>query len=324
MSRRFLIITGFLSFAALFVQWGFTGFLWLISGILQILVCALLAATIIITLGKRWDQSFWYHYVRSILVFTSVLWVFSSILLVFMAYQYAFPASVGKIILSNGERNIVFFQMSHIATPDFYREVQSDLQFLTASGYTVYTEWVTPGSPESQVRFDELMWVKMTDTLYSSLADLLGLVAQDDSIYSWLPEGSVENVDISLDTVVQLIGTGAIPQSVDPVDLEKELALFQESGQGPLFAPFMRSMLSYFLRNEGNIDSMMSGFSPEVFDTILYDRNAYIAERFFSDTRRDIALVYGALHFQWIYDILQSRDSRWDIISVERMYPYSY
>jgi hypothetical protein len=57
-----------------------------------------------------------------------------------MAYQYAFPASVGKIILSNGERNIVFFQMSHIATPDFYREVQSDLQFLTASGYTVYTE----------------------------------------------------------------------------------------------------------------------------------------------------------------------------------------
>lgn len=60
----------------------------------------------------------------------------------------------------------------------------------------------------------------------------------------------------------------------------------------------MRSMLSYFLRNEGNIDSMMSGFSPEVFDTILHDRNAYIVERFFSDTRRDIVLVYGALHFQ--------------------------
>lgn len=57
-----------------------------------------------------------------------------------MAYQYVFPASVGKIILSNGERNIVFFQMSHIATPDFYREVQSDLQSLTASGYTVYAE----------------------------------------------------------------------------------------------------------------------------------------------------------------------------------------
>lgn len=30
MSRRFLIITGFLSFLALFVQWGFTG----ISGLI--------------------------------------------------------------------------------------------------------------------------------------------------------------------------------------------------------------------------------------------------------------------------------------------------
>lgn len=324
MSRRFLIITGLLSFAALFVQWGFTGFLWLISGILQILICALLAASIIIFIGKRWEQSFGYHYIRSILIFTSVLWVFSSILLVFMAYQHIFPASVGKIILSNGERNIVFFQMSHIATPDFYADIHNDLKSLTASGYTVYAEWVTPGTPESQARFDALMWVKMTATLYTTFADMFGLVAQDDTLYAWLPEGSVENVDISLDTIVELIGSGAMTQSTDPVDLEKELELFEETGHGPLFAPFMRSILSFFLRNEGNVDSIMSGFSPEVFDTILHDRNAYIADRFFADSRKDIVLVYGALHFQWIYDILQSRDPRWDIISVDRMYPYSY
>lgn len=87
-------------------------------------------------------------------------------------------------------------------------------------------------------------------------------------------------------------------QSTDPVDLEKELELFEETGHGPLFAPFMRSILSFFLRNEGNVDSIMSGFSPEVFDTILHDRNAYIADRFFADSRKDIVLVYGALHFQ--------------------------
>lgn len=57
-----------------------------------------------------------------------------------MAYQHIFPASVGKIILSNGERNIVFFQMSHIATPDFYADIHNDLKSLTASGYTVYAE----------------------------------------------------------------------------------------------------------------------------------------------------------------------------------------
>ena len=58
---------------------------------------------------------------------------FSGILLIFMLFQNAFPAAVGKIILTNGDKTVVFYQMSHIATPAFYDQVKNGITELAAS-----------------------------------------------------------------------------------------------------------------------------------------------------------------------------------------------
>ena len=86
----------------------------------------------------------------------------------------------------------------------------------------------------------------------------------------------------------------------------------------------MRSMLNFFLRNNSSLDSLASGFSPEVFDVILHDRNAFIVKTLEADTQKNIVLVYGALHFQGIYDLLKTHDPKWKILSVESLYPYSF
>jgi len=76
MSRRFLIITSFLSFLALFVQWGFTGSSGLLGGIVQILSCGLIASFIVRILRGK-DISFRSNFIRSTLVFASVIGFFS-------------------------------------------------------------------------------------------------------------------------------------------------------------------------------------------------------------------------------------------------------
>ncbi|MDD2694246.1 MAG: hypothetical protein PHY14_05025 [Candidatus Gracilibacteria bacterium] len=323
MSRKFLIITGFFSFLALFVQWGFTGFSGLIGGIFQILSCGLIASLIVRMLRGK-DISFRANFIRSTLVFASVIGFFSGILLLFIAYQNTFPAAVGKVILTNGDKNIVVYQMSHIATPAFYAQVKNGITELAASGYTIYAEGVRPGTPENQERFDKLLGIKMTKTLYENFSSLFGLISQDDSIYAEVATGSLQNVDISLDDIMNLIGTGAVVPESSPIDLEAEIAQLDASERGVLLAPFMRSMLNFFLRNNSSLDSLASGFSPEVFDVILHDRNAFIVKTLEADTQKNIVLVYGAMHFQGIYDLLKTHDPKWKILSVESLYPYSF
>lgn len=71
MTRKFLIITGILSFFTFFVQWGFTGFLGLISAIIQIALCAGLA-TLFISIFQRDRSLIRLHFFRSFLIVSSL------------------------------------------------------------------------------------------------------------------------------------------------------------------------------------------------------------------------------------------------------------
>ncbi len=74
---------------------------------------------------KKNHNTFRYHFLRSCLIFTSIFGIFSTILGAFIIYQNLVPGAVGKIILSNGKKEIIFYQMSHIAVPYFYEEVNT-------------------------------------------------------------------------------------------------------------------------------------------------------------------------------------------------------
>ena len=55
------------------------------------------------------------------------------------------------------------------------------------------------------------MGFNFTPTLYSKMADMVGLDAQDKSLYDRISTGSIISVDLSLDEIVALTGTGNTP-----------------------------------------------------------------------------------------------------------------
>lgn len=93
------------------------------------------------------------------------------------------------------------------------------------------------------------MGIKWTHTLYPTLAKSLSLVAQDDSLYAGIASGSLQNVDLSLDAIVEYIGTGVSVPAL-PRDIEAELMRIEPSQYGPLYPYFIRSLLSSFIRSQ--------------------------------------------------------------------------
>jgi hypothetical protein len=65
---------------------------------------------------------------------------FTTLSLGFIQYQYMFPGVVSDITLSHSGQQIVFVEMSHIATPEFYEHKHETIQSLANSGYTILME----------------------------------------------------------------------------------------------------------------------------------------------------------------------------------------
>lgn len=192
---------------------------------IQIVIISVVFAGIVFLFRR--SESFLTRCMRNMLILFSVHGIFGLVLIFFSVYSNSFPGSVSKIILSNNSGSIVFLQMSHVGTESFYETIGSDIRTYSNSGYIIYAEGVRPGSMKSQNQFDQILGVKMGSGLYDSLAHMIGLQAQDASLYKHVPKVQFRNVDISIDDIVSLIGTGSIPPT-PPIDLESELRAFSE------------------------------------------------------------------------------------------------
>lgn len=78
--------------------------------------------------GKK--QAFSELVKRMAIFTTATIGFFLSIFLVFTSYHTFVPGKLSDITVSNGKQTVVFLQMSHIATPEFYQEKQKKLQSL--------------------------------------------------------------------------------------------------------------------------------------------------------------------------------------------------
>lgn len=77
---------------------------------------------------------------RLTLITAAIIGFFLSLFLSFVAYHNFFPGKLSDITVSNGKQTIIFLQMSHIATADFYAQKQSKISELANTGYTLLME----------------------------------------------------------------------------------------------------------------------------------------------------------------------------------------
>ncbi|MBP6981561.1 hypothetical protein KBB25_02200 [Candidatus Gracilibacteria bacterium] len=321
-SHKFLWITGIFTCIGVIVEYLTSGFLNSLVGFLQVIIFALFLSSLRFLLSKKIPLRFLFF--RFVLIFGAITGFFSAILVLFSLYYNSFPSAVGKIILSDGNRTVVFFQMSHIATPRFYEQIKNELTTLSHSGYTIYAEGVRPGTPENTEKFQKFLGVRLTENTYEKIAQMIGMDAQSKTIFDSVASGSLKNVDISIDEIVALMGTGSKLQSTDvPLDIESEIAKIPYTEMKPLTQYIIRAVLNMVLSKNEYIDDILNGsMNPELFDIILGKRNEHIVNTFLSTDNKHTVFVYGSLHFSGIYKLLSDNNKNWKIISVTPIYPY--
>ncbi len=242
------------------------------------------------------------------------------------------PASLGRVEITDGVKTVVFQQMSHIASASFYDEVRQDIERASASGYTIFYEWIGTGSEASSKVLDTALGIRFDSGTYTSVADMIGMREQD---YRYLFSGIrslswVINVDLSLDEVARLyskLPVSSPEQKPAPIDITREL-----SGALDALRPEERLTLRYIARsflnlmlknNQDFLSSEIGSFlASDIMSVILEDRNEHIAETILSSKSDKIYALYGALHFEGIFQKLQKSNPAWKIVRVESMRPY--
>ncbi len=146
-------------------------------------------------------------------------------------------------------------------------------------------------------------------------------------MYEGLSTGSLVSVDMSIDEIVQDIGTGATSTGAMSIDLESEIneAVKILSPREKVFISWVaRGALNYSLKQSSDIDEILiSGPQRQLFQTIIHRRNDKIVDYIIENPTKKIAIVYGALHSNGVYESLQKKDKNWVISTIKTSTPYS-
>lgn len=85
----------------------------------------------------------------------------------------------------------------------------------------------------------------------------------------------------------------------------------------------LRAFLNLSLKQSPDIEMQaLSGDQAALFRTILHRRNDPLLSYIETHPNDRIAIVYGALHFNELYERLQRLAPPWNIIHIESTYPY--
>ena len=251
----------------------------------------------------------------------------------FTVYQnHISPAKVPLYTLTNGEKTIQFQTMSHIASPDFYEWVKNNITTAKKEGFVLYYEWVRPWSKESSEIFNTALGINFSEGLYENFSKLYGIVAQDNADFLSIENEEDYNIDLSLDEVVRIYQEkiSQIPEksewilaSEEVLDINSEaLSLLSElSPRQLLIVRYInQSLMNFMLKHESLRDSIVENFwNTDIFSVILDDRNSYLVEEILTSSHENIFVIYGLMHFSWVYELLQQEEWNWEIVSTEYM-----
>ena len=84
-----------------------------------------------------------------------------------------------------------------------------------------------------------------------------------------------------------------------------------------------RGLLSWSLRRSDDLDTLLIPASQtRLFTTIIDRRNDAIIAYIQAHPQENIAIVYGALHFNGVYEALQRLSPQWTVTHIESSQPY--
>jgi len=301
-------------------------FLW--SFILYSLVAFVIHRAIATMRGSH-KKYFIEFFILFLYKFTLLIYVLLILVWYFVYHQtHLFPAKLPKYTLSNWEKILQFQTMSHIWSQSFYDWVEREITAAKNNDYTLYFEWVTPGSVENKRAFDKALWIKLESDTYESLARLYGIVAQDNQQFLNLVNSRDKNIDLNLDQIMDIYRENIQNQNDEKNSLlweevydvqEQVLKRVEDIDPRQLFVLryFNQAFLNFMMKHSFLRDGAISLIgNQDIFSVILDERNAHLANTIHESEDTKIIVIYWLLHFQGVFELLQQHDSNWEITNI--------
>ncbi len=255
------------------------------------------------------------------------------------------PTAVPLATLSNGQKTVVFQDMQHIGSEDFYKSVVFDLEQALADGYTLFYEGVTPvdGRPDLTDWFNQTLRGSKQDLSagYKKMAEQCGLSFQLNYFDPIKADMAIHpSRHITADTNFlemkteydRLLREDTVFAAAMAAKAAKVKQATSNSGGDPfaLFlgivegaTPEQKKLAGIVCR--GVLGMAVSGALGEEKDPsnrIIVDfRNRALA-RFVDESKSDkIYITYGAAHFPGFFAELQKRDPKFAIRAVKGVRP---
>jgi hypothetical protein len=215
--------------------------------------------------------------------------------------------SASLIKARSSEKEIVFIPMHHIGKKQFYEDVKNEIDSLRNQGFVFYYEGVKLKDNNSL----------QNDTLRRKVRKILGVDVSRgyiDTINNTLFGVKSKNV-----AKYKLVNQPKNDNSMSGLDTTKDRRV----------DVYLSDLLEAFEKKYGTLVLNDCDFNTEIGTKyscskyknkegrqfILSDyRNNYIANEIVADSHTKIALLYGAKHFEGIYEILQKQDPTWKIM----------
>ena len=265
--------------------------------------------------------SFRRQFFEKLATFLTVCSALSYLLIGVFVYQYAIynPARLPIYKVETGDKTITFVSMVHIASPEFYQNVQDRVRtHLAKSGSVVYYEWVGSGTQSGNIRLQEILNTDLSK-FYDEIAKKANLTSQSEQ--NTLTENDREhNVDMTSDKIVELYEerrrakknatTEDIPTLFSDTDIDDlwELLQTKNERERQLQVLLLRTLFSLSTRHQEVFSQEIIGWWDPFFDTILLDRNQYVFDTIQKRGDKDILVLYGSLHISGIIDLLRAKD----------------
>lgn len=330
-------IVGFLLFAAFLLsmpvlyQWS----LWVLVGVFS-LSCAgaLLWALLVDKLLRRGKPS---RSFRVFVVLFALLTVLVALPIYYLIYKVeADPPLVPTVVLSDGDKTVVFQGMIHVGMESFYKSVVYDLEAALTEGYRLYYEGVQPSRGEGDAWFSEhLAGGGDLAENYQKLAEACGVKFQVD-YFELLAADARTHPDQHVAADVSALD---MKQEYDRLmasdpDFARAIREAEQGQEGDENTDdgFVELVLGSYAKADkeqkaligvlcrGAFAFVLGGEQRQekVLDRVVLDfRNRKLVERILADDSDKIYITYGAAHLPGVVSLLNEADSRWHVKSVK-------
>lgn len=215
--------------------------------------------------------------------------------------------------------------MSHIASREFYKQVQKSVKTSKQNGYVLYYEWVRPGTIENTTAFNTALGIDFNPEIYTNLSELYGIVAQNNNDFLWIINNYDYNIDMSIDDIMEIYDGKSQKDEAEwneaiydiNADIITQLTSL-ESRELVILRFVNQSFLNFIMKNEAFRNTIIETVgNTDLFSVILDDRNTHIVDKITEREDEKIFLMYGLMHFTGTFNLLKEQDSNWKIIKSE-------